>query len=220
MLYSDITPRITAYADRRLLTRIATNNVLGQFGQVRPLPQKNSQTIKFRRYNKLANATTPLSEGITPTGKTLTKTDVSVTTKQYGDWVGITDVIQDTHQDPVLNESIDVLGLQADETIDVLRAGVLKAGTSVFYAPTSAITSRATTLDIFTTATWRTVARLLMAQEAKFQTSFVSPTPDIGTLPIAPTYPVATHTDALPDLEGMTGFVQTQQSVENHQQEL
>src|SRR4030067_3328027 len=110
MQYNDISPRTQAYADKRLLTRAVPNNILGQFGQVRTLPQKNTQVIKFRRYNKLSVATTPLTEGVTPTGKTLTKTDVTATLKQYGDFVTITDVIQDTHEDPILRESTDILG--------------------------------------------------------------------------------------------------------------
>jgi N4-gp56 family major capsid protein len=203
MQYSDISPRTTAYADRRLLERIMPNNIAGQFGQVRTLPRKNTQTMKFRRYNKLAVATTPLVEGITPTGKTLTKTDVTVTLKQYGDWIGITDVIQDTHEDPVLRESIDILGEQAAETIDVLRIGVLKAGTNVQYANGA---SRAAVNDVFSRDTWRTIARVLMAQEAKTIRTFITAGPNIGTKPVPPCYIVLTHTDALPDLERVVGW--------------
>ena len=204
MLYSDISPRTTAYADKRLLTRTKLNNILGQFGQVRTLPSKSTQVIKFRRYNKLAVATTPLTEGVTPSGKTLTKTDVTATIKQYGDFVLITDAIRDTHEDPVLKESVDILGTQADETWDVLRAGILKAGTNVLYA--AGQTARADVLDVVTRANLRTVIRTLKAQEAKPITSIVNAGPNIATTPIPPAFVIVCHSDAQPDLEQLTDW--------------
>jgi len=58
--------------------------VTERFGQAKPIPKKSSQTIKFRRYESLANATAPLAEGVTPGGQKLTKTDVSATLQQFG----------------------------------------------------------------------------------------------------------------------------------------
>ena len=204
MIYNDISPRTTAYADRRLLTRITPNNILGQFGQSRTLPSKSSQTVKFRRYNKLAVATTPLTEGVTPTGKTLTKTDVTATLKQYGDYVTITDIIRDTHEDPVLRESIDVLGEQAAETWDVLRAGVLKAGTNVQYTTG---TARSAVNVVVTRDMLRVAIRTLKRQEAKPITSIVQAGPNIATNPIPAAYVLVCHSDAQPDLEKMPGWI-------------
>lgn len=203
MKYTDISPRTSAYADRRLLTRQKLNNILGQFGQVRTLPSKKSQTINFRRYKKLAVATTPLVEGVTPSGKVLTKEDVSCTVKQYGDFVMITDVIQDTHEDPVLRESIDVLGEQADETIDILRSGVLKAGTNLLYANG---TARNQVNDVVTRDLFRTAIRVLKAQHAKRLAGIVKAGPNIGTVPIASSYIAVCHSDLQPDLERITGW--------------
>ncbi len=208
MVYNDISPRTTAYADRRLLTRAKKNNILGQWGQMRPLPSKSTQTIKFRRYNKLAVATVPLAEGVKPDGKVLTKNDIECTLKQYGDFIEISDVIMDTHEDPVLNESIDILGQQAEETIDVLRAGVLTAGTNVVFANGAA---RADVNDVFTRDTFRTITRILKAQEAKPITSFITAGPDIGTTPIPPAFVVVCHSDAQPDLERTAGWVAVQE---------
>ena len=42
-----------------------------------------------------------------------TVTDVSITLTQYGGLITISDVVQDTHEDPVLNESVTLLGEQA-----------------------------------------------------------------------------------------------------------
>lgn len=203
MVYSDISPRTTAYADRRLLERAKINNILGQFGQVRVLPKRATQVISFRRYNKLDSTPVVLQEGVTPTGKTLTKTDVTATVKQYGDWIQITDVILDTHEDPVLQESIDVLGDQAEEMYDKVRAGVLKAGTNVVYANGTARTDVNTAI---TATTIDKITRTLERQEAKPLRAIVKAGPNIGTLPIPPAFIAVCHSDLRKDLEAISGW--------------
>lgn len=204
MTYNDISPRTQVRADRRLLERAKTNNVLGMFGQVRVLPKKGTQTIAFRRYNRLAPATAPLQEGVTPAGKNLTKHDVLCQVKQYGDWIRITDVVQDTHEDPVLRESIDVLGEQAGDTYDIIRAGYLKAGTNVAYVNGA---TRAAVNDVPTRDTIRTLVRLLGRQEAKPLKSVIKAGPNISTQPIGRAYIGVCHVDMKPDIERATGFV-------------
>jgi N4-gp56 family major capsid protein len=212
MKTSDISQRTTAYADRRLLTRATPNNILGQFGQIRILPSKKGTVVKFRRYNKLAVATTPLGEGVTPTGKTLTKTDVQATVVQYGDFIMITDQIKDTHEDPVLKESIDILGEQSEETYDVLRAGVLKAGTNVLYANGTARTDVNT---VITKVLLRKVDRVLLRQEAKHQTKIIKAGPNISTFPIPPAFIAVCHADLKMDLEGIADWYPTQKYASN-----
>ncbi len=201
MLTSDISARTTAYADRRLLTRAIPNNILGQWGQDRPVPANKGTVIKFRRYNKLAVATTPLQEGVTPTGKTLTKTDVTAVLYQYGDYIVITDVIQDTHEDPVLKESTDVLGEQAGETWDVLRAGTLSAGTNVLYANGTARSSVNTAIS---DTLIKQAERTLRRQEAKEIKKAIKAGPDVSTFGIPAAFMAACHTDVKMDLEDLT----------------
>lgn len=207
MLTSDISPRTTAYADRRLLERAKNNNILGQWGQIRELPTKSSLTVKFRRYNKLAPATTPLQEGVTPTGKTLTKTDITANVAQYGDFIWLTDVIMDTHEDPILQESTDVLGEQAEDTYDILRAGKLKAGTNVLYTTG---TARSSVNAIIDKPTLRRAERALLRQHAKPITSFIKAGPNIATVPVPPCYVVVCHSDLKYDLEQLSDWVPVQ----------
>lgn len=208
MIYNDISPRTQARADRRLLTRAIPNNILGQFGQVREQAAKSSLTVKFRRYNKLATAVGPLAEGVTPTGKTLTKTDLTTTLAQYGDFVWISDVIMDTHEDPVLQEATDILGEQAGETYDVLRFGVLKAGTNVLYANG---TARSAVNTVVSKTLLRKAERALMRQEAKPQIAAQKAGPNVGTTPIPACYPVVCHADCKMDLEQLADWVPIQE---------
>ena len=116
--YGDISPRTAGKAKKKLLKRGQHLMVTERFGQVDPQQKNSTKTVKWRRYNSLARATAPLAEGVPPAGRKLTYTDVSATLEQYGDYVNITDVIADTHEDPVLQESMDLCGEQAAETIE------------------------------------------------------------------------------------------------------
>lgn len=208
MIYNDISPRTQAWADKRLLTRAVPNNILGQFGQSREIPQKSSLTAKFRRYNKLDAATAPLSEGVSPTGKTNTKTDITATLSQYGDFVLITDVIRDSHEDPVLQENTDLLGEQQAETWDLLRAGVLKAGSNVAYTNG---TGRSDVNTPISKLALRRAERTLGRQEAKPITSIVKAGPNQSTFPIPPAYVAVCHIDCLMDLEQLSDWIAVQE---------
>lgn len=133
-VYGDISPRTAAYASKELLERANPLLVLERFGQAKPLPEKSSKTIKFRRYNSLDPTPNPLTEGVTPSGKKMTATDVSASVVQYGDFIEISDVVQDTHEDPVLKEGMAVCGEQAANMLELVRFGILKAGTNVYRA--------------------------------------------------------------------------------------
>ena len=140
--YGDITPRQALFSIPRLLTRAIPYLICEQFGVPYVIPNKTSKVAKWRRYLALTAQTTPLAEGVTPTGQQLSYTDVTVVMEQYGDIVTITDVIGDTHEDPVLGEAVDILGEELAEIKEVNRIAVLKAGTNVYYASSTAITTR------------------------------------------------------------------------------
>ena len=75
---------VNVYYDKLLLGRAKPFQIHNMFSQKRPLPSKNSDTIKFRRYSSLSTATTPLTEGTTPAGSALSVTDMIATVSQYG----------------------------------------------------------------------------------------------------------------------------------------
>ena len=207
--YGDISPRTAAFAASELLERAVPHLVIEKFGQAKPLPTKSSKTIKFRRYDSLANATTALTEGVTPTAKQLSSTDVSATVNQYGDLVTITDVVVDTHEDPVLKETVAIMGEQAANTIETLRFNVIKAGTNVAYSNGAARTAVNTALAI---GDIRKATRALKNQNARAITNVVKSTPSYGTQAIAPAFVAICHPDLEADLRGLTQFV----SAENY----
>lgn len=206
--YGDISPRTAAFAVAKMLTRAVPVLCIEKFGQTYVLPNNRSTTAKFRRYNALALATTPLVEGVTPSGSKVTVTDVTVTLSQYGDYVPFTDVIEDTHEDPFLVQLQEVLGEQAAQTVETIRYNVLKAGTNVFYANGSARNQVNTPLTL---ALQRKCTRALKRQNAAYFTSVVSSSPDFRTEPVEAAYIGLIHPDVENDTRNITGFISVKQ---------
>ncbi|CDS48918.1 hypothetical protein [Polaromonas sp. CG9_12] len=202
--YGDISPRTAAYAAKKLLKRGLPYLVLEKFGQAQPLPAHNSKVVKFRRYTALPTTPVALTEGVTPAGQTLQATDVTATLQQYGDKTTITDVVIDTHEDPVMNEAVNLLGEQAAQMIEKMRFGVLKAGTNVSYANGAARNVVNTALSL--TMQQRAV-RTLKRQNARPITEIVASSARYETANVAPGFVGLIHPDLEADVRAMTGFV-------------
>jgi N4-gp56 family major capsid protein len=203
--YGDISPRVAAHAAKKLLKRGLPFLVLEKFGQSHPLPAFNSKVTKFRRYTALPTTPVALTEGVTPAGQQLAVTDITATLVQYGDKTTITDVVLDTHEDPVLNEAIDLLGEQAAQMVEKMRFGVLKAGTNVQYA--NAVAGRANVVSALTLADQQRAVRTLKRQNARFITSIVASSARYDTANVAPGFVGLIHPDLESDVRAMTGFV-------------
>jgi len=225
--YGDISPAVAAYSVVRMLKRAMPYLHIEKFGQTYPLPTNSTQTAKFRRYFMVGAtgaagpdgggtngagagffipvATTPLVEGVTPSGSVITNVDYTVTLAQYGDFVTITDVIEDTHTDPVLNQMTEMLGEQAAITVETLRFNVLKAGTNVWYA--NVVSARSGIITPITLADQRRVSTGLNRQNAKKITSIVASNPDFSTKSVEAAYMAICHPDLETDIRNMTGFV-------------
>jgi N4-gp56 family major capsid protein len=204
-LYSDaiISPRTTVYAERQMLKHAMPHIVLDKFGLQKQMPKNKSQTIKFRRPRTFSANTAPLTEGVTPAAVPFGYDDVSVSLKQYGMLVSITDVIEDTHEDPVLNDATLQVGENIGRTREALTYGVLKAGTSVFYANGA---SRAAVNTKVSTSKVRAVIRYLRGNKAATITQILAPSPDYQTRAVEASYIAVTHTDVEQDIRDLTGF--------------
>jgi N4-gp56 family major capsid protein len=205
---TQVPPGTQAYYDRNLLRRAVPADIHGRYGQVRTLPQRSGNQIKFRRYSALTPATTPLTEGVTPTGSSLSVTDITATLAQYGDFVTLTDMVQLVNQDPVLTEAGNVLGEQGGTTVDQIRRDVLVAGTNVQY---SNGTTRGGINTTITGAVLRSAIRFLKNQNAKMQRSMVKATTGIGTTPIRAAYIGLIHPDTEAVLEKIDGYIPVSQ---------
>lgn len=133
-----LSPEMKTYYDMTLIDYAQANLVHGQFAQKKPIPKGSGKTIEFRKFAPLAKATTPLVEGVTPQGKSLTVTDITATVEQYGDFIVMSDMLDLTAIDPVIVEATKLLGRQAGLTLDTVVRNQMHSGTNVFYCPKKA----------------------------------------------------------------------------------
>ena len=201
--YGDISPAVAASAAVEMLKRGQPHLVIQQFGQSKPLGKNQTNTQKFRRYERLAAATTALTEGITPTGSQPTITDYTATLAQYGDFLELTDVIADLHTDPVLMEYSAMIGEQAALTVETIAFGILKAGTTLYRANGAARTDINTPLTL---NLQRKAIRGLKRQLARPFTSKISSSANFNTESVPASFVGLIHPDLETTVQGLQGF--------------
>jgi N4-gp56 family major capsid protein len=135
--YSGLAPEQQTFYDRTLLDRLLPNLCYANYGQKKPIPKNDGDTISFRRFNTLAAAVTPLTEGTVPAGNTLSITAVPATVAQYGDFITTSDKLDMIGMDPVVTETSQLFGEQASNTIDQVVRDIVTAGTTIQYASTA-----------------------------------------------------------------------------------
>jgi N4-gp56 family major capsid protein len=149
-LLPGLSAEMKTFYDMTLIDEAQANLVHDQFGQKRPIPANGGKTIEFRKFAPLAKATTPLTEGVTPDGKSLSVSTITATVNQYGDYITQSDVLELTSLDNTILEATKLLGRQAGVTLDTIVRDVLNSSTNVTYCPKvaggveTAVTSRAT----------------------------------------------------------------------------
>ena len=131
---NDLSTEMKTFYSDYLIEMAEAKLVHQQFGQKKPIPKNGGKTVEFRKYDPLPKITTELSEGITPDGQKLTVVPISVTVKQYGGYVALTDILLLTAIDNNLAQATKLLGSQAGRTLDTLTREVLYGGTNVQFA--------------------------------------------------------------------------------------
>ena len=134
-LLEGLSAEMKTFYDMTLIDEATSNLVHDQFGQKRPIPANGGKTIEFRKFAPLAKATTPLTEGVTPDGKSLSVSTITATVNQYGDFITQSDVLELTSLDNTILEATKLLGRQAGLTLDTVVRDVLNSGTNVTYCP-------------------------------------------------------------------------------------
>ncbi len=199
-----VSPRTNVYAERKMLMHAGPVMVLEKTGPlIRPMPANKTQTIRFRRPKVFTAATTPMQEGVTPTATQFSYEDVGATLQQYGMVVTITDQIEDTHEDPVLNDASQQCGENIGRTQEALNWGVLRAGTNVHYSNGTARNAVNTPISL---AKLRAIARNLKAQKAMKVTAVLDGSVNFKTVPVEAAWIAVCHTDLEADIRDLPKF--------------
>lgn len=192
---TQIPAEVNNFYDRTLLLRVQPLLVHTRWAQVRDIPRNaGTKVIKFRRYSNLSAATTPLMEGVTPVGSSLSVTDITATVAQYGDYVTVTDVVTYESEDAVLMEAAEILGDQNGDTIDQLCRDILNAGTGVVYAGAgNTATADIAAGDVIALANLDTAIATLKANNARKMTTQINASTGYNTMPIPASFIAIIH---------------------------
>lgn len=165
--YASLTNEQKTFYNKVLLKRLIPSLQFYKYGQKKPAPKREGDTVNFRRFNSLAAATTALTEGTVPTGNSLSITAVTGTVKQYGDFIEISDKLDMVGIDPVLTETSEILGEQAALTIDTVIRDVVSSGTNAIYGGDATSTTTLATGDNINSTLIMKAVRALRRSNAK-----------------------------------------------------
>lgn len=201
-------PAVREYYDRLLLMTAYPTLVYTKFAQKRVLPEKMGDTIVFRRYARLPTVPIPLLDGVTPPGSPLSVTDIKARVSFYGNFVTVTNQVELTVEDKVLNESARLLAQNLAQTMDEVTRDVLASTSSVQQCSNGVNGQTPTEL---TKADIDAAVKTLLGNDAEMISEVVMGTDQFGTTPVRPAFWAYIDTDLLDDLEGVANFVSSSQ---------
>ena len=203
MTTTSLSPRALAYYFRALLETSRPLMAYAKFGTKKPMKEHMGKTINFARFEDLPAAVTPLSEGITPAGRSLIEREITATLQQYGDFVSISDVVDLLNFDPALTIASEKLGHQQGLTLDTVLRDALMQGTNEIYA--NGKTARTSVADKLQKIDIQKISRFLQSNNVRPITARIDPSTGIATEPVPAAYIAIGHTDLSLDLDALDG---------------
>lgn len=200
---SGISLTTNLHAVKEMLGHAEPHIVLDKMAKQFTMPKNKKLQIQWRRPVPFAANTVPLQEGVTPAPTGFSYETVSASLSQYGEYIEITDVIEDTSEDPVLADASMILGENLGRSREALLYSVLKAGTSVSYANGSA---RSDVNTVISLNDLRRTVRSLRANKAKPVTRVLDSSPNQNTVNVEAAYVAFCHTDCVADVRNLAGF--------------
>lgn len=201
---SVLPPAVREYYDRLLLMTAYPQLIHTKFAQKRVLPEKNGDTIVFRRYSRLQTVPIPLVDGVTPPGAPLSATDIKAQVSFYGNFVTITNQVELTVEDRVLNEAARLLAQNMAQTMDEVTRDVLASTSSVLQCSNG---SNGQTPTELTKADIDAAVKTLLGNDAEMISEVVTGANLFATAPVRPAFWGYIDTDLLDDLEAVSNFL-------------
>jgi N4-gp56 family major capsid protein len=198
-----VPPEVRVFYDRLLLKLATPALIYDKCAQQRVIPMNSGDTLIFRRYGTQSAATTPLTEAVTPPGQSQSIIDFSAKISWYGAFMIVSDVVQYTVQDRVLNELTKVLSLQLGLTLDTLIRDMMVSTASSILCSKG---SNGNTPTEITDLDLQLVQRALRQGNAEFLTPLVEGANKFGTAPGRQAFWGFMSTDMELDLEAVSSF--------------
>lgn len=201
-----VDPEVNLFFDNILLDRHQPYYVYGYFAQERRIPQKNSKTAIFRRFDNLADALTPLTEGVTPNAEQVSKFDITAVVSQYGNVVELSDDVIITVQDQTANEVADMLAQNMASTYDKIVRNMLVA-TSAQIDCLNGVNGNAITE--VTTTDLELAVDYVTENNGKKLSPNIEGENEFGTAPVWAAYWMIISTDLRTDFKQLANFLPT-----------
>jgi N4-gp56 family major capsid protein len=198
--------------NRVLLERAQPSLYHAYFGQQKSQTRRNGLSMAFRRYEKLSTTQVPLSDGVTPPGVQLTKTDYVATLTQHGNWTIVTDNVDFYYPDAVMTEAAELMGENMGESMDLIVRDVLVAGTNLTRIKVDnsgtydgAGVERTDVLGALCKSALDGAMTSLKREDAKAFTPQIPASVKVNTFPVGEAFWCLIHPDAETDLFGARG---------------
>jgi len=201
---SVITPAVDSYFNKLLLIRNKPKLIHSLFADRKPLPSGHGKTVVFRRWAQLATKTAEVTEAVTPPADLLSKQDIRATVAQYMGWTLISDVLEFTCDNNILNVATSELNDQMHRTEDELVRNVIVSSASVTTASNGEPEATCLNSDDI-----EIIANTLQNNDAMTVAPKIKASVGQGTSPISAAYWALMNTALNRDLRRCAGFIKT-----------
>lgn len=195
-----------AWARRALLQRPKPRNVHNLFGQAFSLPQKNTDTMAFRRQENLNSDPVVLPEDQDPAPEQINKFDINVTVQEFGKVVLLSRKVLLVVEDEAANETADNLAQTMHTMLDKVTRDVWDSSVAQISCLNGSNGNAIT--ELTQTDVDRAIA-YLDENDAEKMTPTIEGTSRFGTGPVESAFWVAAHVKLKPDIRALDAFVPT-----------
>ena len=129
----DLSSLNKVFYDTALLDNARDQLIFTQLGKKLSLPANHGMSMEVRRWKTLGRIS-KLTEAVIPTGKKLSQVAITISIAQYGDYVAISDLMDNHSIDDAKLGATEELGASAGLTNDLLTRNVLLGGTQILFA--------------------------------------------------------------------------------------
>lgn len=151
---TSLSNNLHSYYFKTLLERAEKNLRLWGLGKKKIHPKGNGVDAFMLKFGNVAASTSQLTEGTVPSAATIKTNKYTVTVKQYGQYIALSDFLVMTTIDPILEDVSDALGYTAALSTDqIIRDHLVSnATTSIQYVGSGISTDNGVTANSIFTA--------------------------------------------------------------------
>lgn len=180
--------------------------------------QGGSASVKWRRIENLAPATTALGEvtgtvafGLGRDAVQPTITDISVAMAKYGNPIYTTEEVDLYNVNSNSTALMETLGANAGESLNILMRDVMNTGATVVARRAGNVTADTGIVTSITVNDIKYIVNQLNRNSAMKFFSEGNGSTKIGTSPVRSSYYGVTHVDVEEDIRSLTGFIPVEQ---------